>query len=59
MLELHSLLLVDLVQLGRNFCEPQALLDKGSGHEEACRNLLMAGALIVQGLEGPEHIQGM
>ena len=59
LLQGHAVLGIDLEELLRHGAEPQPLLHYGRRDEEAGGDLLLAGALVAQRLEGAELVQRM
>ena len=59
LLQRHAVLGVDVEKLVRNRGELQPLLDDGRVHKEPGRDLLLAKALLAQGLEGAKLVERM
>ena len=59
LLQRHAVLGIDVEERRRDGGEAQPLLHHGRRHEEAGGDLLLAEALVAQGLEGAELVEGM
>ncbi len=59
LLQRHAVLGIDVEERRRDGGKAQALLHHGGRHEEAGGDLLLAEALLAQGLEGAELVEGM
>src|SRR5208282_3190309 len=59
LLQRHTVLGIDVEEHRRDGGEAQPLLHHGRRHEEAGGDLLLAQALVAQGLEGAELVEGM
>jgi hypothetical protein len=59
LLQRHAILGIDVEELFGDRGNPQPLLHYGRWDEEAGSDLLVAGALVAQRLEGAELVEGM